>query len=179
MSNIFDDNEVWVDIDGFDGYYQVSNLGRIRSYLSRGCAKHREEPVILSGSLVGGYIQIALRREGRTVQPMVHRLVAEAFVPNPDKKPEVNHINGDKADNRAGNLEWTTRSENMKHAFYTLHRHLGSEGKKVRCIETGVVYPSIHAAARDVGTSAPQISAVVRGTIRAKRAGGFHWEFAV
>ena len=179
MSNIFDDDETWADIPGFDGCYQVSNLGRIRSYLSRGCAKHRREPVTLSGSLVGGYVQIALRKAGHTTQLMVHRLVAEAFVPNPNKKPEVNHINGDKADNRADNLEWTTRSENMKHAFYTLHRRLGSKGKRVRCIETGVVYPSVHAAARDVGISATQISSVIRGTTRAKRAGGFHWEFAV
>ena len=99
------------DIKGFDGTYQVNELGEV---FDRSGRKRR-----LTTNRQTGYVYLPLRRGGATLQRYVHRLVAEAFIPNPDEKPEVNHINGDKTDNRVTNLEWVTHSENISHAHTT------------------------------------------------------------
>lgn len=93
--------------------YDASNLGRVRS-LGSGV------PVVLTPKTDRlGYLWLSLRINGKNKRCLVHRLVAETFMPNPDNKPEVNHINGDKADNRVENLEWCTHAENMRHAVNT------------------------------------------------------------
>lgn len=96
--------EIWKDIQGFDGLYQVSNLGRIKSSIrSR----------ILEGSLnKEGYRRITLRSSGTGRPYYVHRLVAETFLPNPDNLPQVDHINTIRDDNRIENLRWVTPSKN-------------------------------------------------------------------
>lgn len=104
--------EIWRDIVGYEGY-QVSNCGRVRSFKSG-------EPRILKPIDNGGsYLIVNLYRDGKGKIQLVHRLVAAAFIPNPESKSEINHINGIKNDNRAENLEWSTHSENQCHAYAT------------------------------------------------------------
>ena len=103
--------EIWRDIAGYEGLYQVSNCGRVKSFYRGGR--------ILKQSLKRGYMFVELYLNTNGKIHIVHRLVAQAFIPNPLNKLEVNHINGIKTDNRVENLEWVTRSENEQHAYDT------------------------------------------------------------
>lgn len=104
--------ETWKDIKGFEGIYQISNMGRVKSF------KADPNGRILSiKNSKGDYLNIVLCHGNKRRSVKVHRLVAEAFIPNPDNKPEVNHKDGNKQNNRVGNLEWATRIENQRHAL--------------------------------------------------------------
>lgn len=104
--------EAWKDIKGFEGIYQISNMGRVKSF------KADPNGRILSiKNSKGDYLNIVLCHGNKRRSVKVHRLVAEAFIPNPDNKPEVNHKDGNKQNNRADNLEWVTRRENHRHAL--------------------------------------------------------------
>ena len=104
----------------------------------------------------------------------VHRLVAETWIPNPNDYPQVNHINGNKDDNSVENLEWTTRSQNMRHAYRT--GLLKVEGTPIRILETGEVYESISECARRIGVSRGHISNCLAGRNQTCR--GHHFEYA-
>lgn len=98
--------EIWKNIEDYEKY-QVSSLGRVRT--TRGNGKI----LSLKKKNRQGYVIIALRKDGKNFYKRVHRLVAQAFIPNPDNKPDIDHINTDKTDNRVENLRWATRKENM------------------------------------------------------------------
>lgn len=187
--------EIWKDIEGFDGIYQVSNLGRVRSldrYVNT-AIRHSEVRktkgrILKQGCNVHGYSVVSLGKNHKTYT--VHRLVAKAFIPNPENKPEIDHINTIRKDNRAENLHWVTRSENNKNILTLEKQRRSKIGNvqseesnfkrkesatkcKIQCIETNTFYESIKDCGRKTGINPSHIGQVCRG-IR-KTAGGFHW----
>jgi hypothetical protein len=114
--------EVWKDVPSFHGILQVSNTGKVkrlarhRNCKSGGTAYMPEKVLKLSVSTYG-YYKFCISVDTKKYDLLLHRLVAEAFVPNPENKPEVNHISGFKLNNSPENLEWVTSAENTKHAF--------------------------------------------------------------
>ena len=98
--------EIWKDIEGYEGLYQVSNLGRIKSLHGL------SEKIMKNSNGSGGYQKLSLTKNKIPKNFFVHRLVAQAFIPNPESKPEVNHIDEDKTNNRVDNLNWMTSKEN-------------------------------------------------------------------
>lgn len=142
------DNEVWKDIPELHGYYQISNLGRLKAcerwiHYSDGRKRFRDES-ILSPTINSGYYRCQIKYNGVDFCEFVHRLVAQAFIPNPENKKDVNHKNGNKLDNRVENLEWCTRQENRQHALYT---GLDTVAVRVHCVEDNLDFCSMNEAA--------------------------------
>jgi len=111
-------NEIWKPVVGYEGYYEVSNLGNVKRVGSfRGVNKAYLNGYYLKPKDNGmGYLRIKLTVKNKSKRVMLHRIIAEAFIPNPQNKPIINHLNGKRDDNRIENLEWCTKSENCLHA---------------------------------------------------------------
>ena len=110
------DGEIWRD---YKDNYQISNFGRLKSI-------YKHSARILTPAILGTYLVFELRKFGKRERRLAHRLVAETFIPNPDNKPQVNHIDGIKFNNHVSNLEWVTQSENIQHS---LERGLKKSGE--------------------------------------------------
>lgn len=169
-----------VPIKNFPDYY-ITDSGLV---YSRNPYKNRDGRIkrIKTVQRKTGYINVGLNRNNKHFVLPLHRLVAMAFVPNPDNKPEVNHINGVKHDNRADNLEWVTHSENIKHSYTTLGKkrnpHFNVYRKWVACIKDGKIIDKFHGtreASRQTGIRQARISECCLG--KTKHAGGFQWEY--
>lgn len=163
--------EVWKDVSGWEGKYRVSNLGRVMA-LNYRQVKGRTE--IMSYSVNGhGYLSVIFTKNGAHKMYRVNRLVAEAFVPNPNNFPEVNHIDGDKKNNRADNLEWTDRKGNAKHASENgLYNSQVPKTGPTACvpvlateIKTGneMRFASITEASKTLGVNYSSISKCIKG----------------
>lgn len=160
-------DEIWKDIPGYEGRYRVSDHGRVYSKL-RGTLKPFQSR--------DGYLVATLTRGGHRFRIGVHRLVALAFIPNPEDKPQINHLDGNKANNRPENLEWVTCSENNLHRRRVLNGGGGRPKRLVMCTNTGRTYPSITEAAKDTHASAEKIIDCCKG--RRKSTLGLSWEYA-
>lgn len=143
--------EKWKSIAGYEGLYEVSNLGRVRSmprteaFLKKSngqiatlCVRQRKEKILKAGQR-GGYLSVVLSKNGTTHNALVHRLVAQAFIPNSDNKPQVNHIEQPKTDNSVGNLEWATPAEDGQHRVAHDLRPNGSRLPQTKLTEEQVV----------------------------------------
>jgi hypothetical protein len=168
--------EIWKDIEDYDGYYQVSNLGRVKSlskkvnftnWNSNINFKRRTKERILSNKKVKGYNCILLSKNNKQKNFRVCRLVAIHFIDNPLNKNQVNHIDGNKNNDNVCNLEWVTAKENMIHAknnnlikFYSGKEHIAS--KKVICTKTNKIYDNISIASKEFNISESHLSRMLR-----------------
>lgn len=110
--------EIFKDIEGYEGKYQISNLGNVKAFYKYENKKYKPHSKILKQKIKkNGYVEIGLSKDNKTKYFTIHRLVAKTFIPNQENKPEVNHIDGNKQNNCVTNLEWVTSRENQKHAF--------------------------------------------------------------
>lgn len=179
--------EVFVDIKGFEGKYQVSNMGHILSLNYQNTGKAKELSPIKHH---GGYLIVHLSYAKNKFRiSMVHTLVATAFIPNPEGKKYVNHIDGNKTNNKVVNLEWVTSKENMNHAIRTglrdPHKNNHPKGKDVtnskhvlQYDKNGVLlkhWECISDAARAIGCNPCMITNNASG--RTKSAHGFIWKY--
>lgn len=203
--------EVWKDIEGYENLYQVSNMGRVRS-LDKEIKTYNGGSYINKGKIINGsiaksegYLRVTLVKDGKSTIKKIHRLVAEAFIPNLDNKPCVDHINTIRTDNRVVNLRWVTYEENMnnpltkkkiskintgkgnpfygkKHTEESLKKisesgkgRIPPNRKKIICIELNRVFDSIAEAGRELNIGSQNICKVLKG--ERKTAGGYHWKY--
>lgn len=116
--------EIWKDVKGYEGIYKISNFGNVKSLerlkKSKGnSTRVVNERILKYNTNIFGYKYVILCKESKNKCFLIHRLIGIAFIPNPENKPQINHINGIKTDNSISNLEWCTQQENSIHAFKT------------------------------------------------------------
>ena len=169
--------EVWRAVKGHPNY-KVSSLGRVKSLARKRRVKNgyycmAGERILRPAINCNGYQHLSL--DGKDHR--VHRIVASAFIENPNNYRDVNHKNGIKTDNRVENLEWVSHSDNEIHKIYTLKTpgELIRPMRKVLCVETGKVYISISSACRELGIKTSHISEACQGKI--SQTCGYHWRY--
>ncbi len=159
---------LWKDIPGYEGHYQVSNIG--------GMVRNKQSGKYLANhTTTGGYIQMNLRKNGKRSNPLLHRLVAETWVPNPYNLPEVNHIDEVKTSNNAANLEWCDRNYNANYG--TLKERLAIAPIEQYTKDNVLIdiYVSIGEASRKTSINNRHICEVCNG--KRKTAGGYIWKY--
>lgn len=176
--------EVWKDVIGYEGIYQVSNTGevkRIGTYKNQHGKEWTSNKILKPATKSNGYMFVGLSKDNKVSSKHIHRLVAEAFIPNPFNKPTVNHKDGNKSNNTVENLEWVTYLENNMHSIKVLKRDSknSSDSRPVLQFDKDgnliKEYPSMREAQRQTGISA--IDKVCEHKKYRKTAGGYKWEY--
>ena len=165
--------EHWKSIAGYEGLYEVSDLGRVKSL------KFGKEKILKPRETHGGYLKVALCKDGKVEQSKIHRLVAKAFIQNPNNLDTVNHKDEVKTNNNVSNLEWMSMRDNINYGTRN-KRAAESLSKKVQMLDksTGellATFPSTHEAERVTGIAQSSISKCCKG--KRKYAGGYVWRY--
>lgn len=194
------EEEIWLPIDGFEGIYEISNMGKVKSvertitYINRwGTETNRtfKSCILKPSQDKDGYLYVTLKKNGIETYKKIHRLIAEAFIPNPQNKPTVNHKNHNRQDNRVENIEWATYLEQYdniwKNNVENAHCCQSKQVYKYSLENTFLaLYPSIRRAAKDCNLSHKGIMYCCEGgyysTTRKKfyecnNFGGFKWSY--
>lgn len=137
--------EIWKDVEGYEGHYEISSLGKFKS------SKYGRKTILTQQIGTTGYFHVFLSVKSKVKIIKTHRLVAKAFIPNPQNKPQVNHKDGNKLNNRLSNLEWVTHKENAEHAYKSGLTTVDHFNKKVICTKTGKTFESVVEAAKASG----------------------------
>lgn len=165
--------EQWKPIEEF-GNYEVSNFGNVRSLNYGNTDKIKKIKPLMD---TNGYLKVNLYKNKKLYRKLIHRLVATAFIPNLDNKPQVNHIDGNKQNNAVSNLEWCTRIENIQHSWETGLRNEETkkkmseankgknnpQAKKIRCINTGEIFDCINEAVKKYNIASSSIAKCCKG----------------
>lgn len=185
--------EIWKDIAGYEGIYQASNLGRVRSLDRIDCRGVARKGTILKPFRDGkkGYVAVSLLKNGKGCRSKVHRLIATVFIRQPIPGEQVNHINGIRDDNRISNLEWVTCQQNIRHSFDSLNKksfggHSGKTGRNhhqsksviATRLSDGVVehFESVAQAAKALGIPSGSIPRCCNGVYRSSHGYSFEYE---
>lgn len=177
--------EIWKPIKGFEGLYEVSSLGRIKSLEKTGSVftgkgkprKEYKRPERIIEGWAQEYQMVELRKNGKSYSNLVHRLVAETFVPNPNKKHQVNHIDENKFNNLSENLEWVSLIENVNHGT-GIERRSAKQRKSIVAVKNceSFSFASIKEAAKTIGIDPTNISHCLAG--RQKTAKGYVFSYS-
>lgn len=154
------------DIAGYEGLYAITDDGKVWSYKNN---------MFLKPFLARGYFKVRLCKNGANKQLLIHRLVAEAFLPNPKKLPQINHIDENKKNNCVDNLEWCDAKYNINYGEHN-EKVAKSHCKKVYCVELDRVFESAKSAAIQLNLSDSNIAKCCKG--KYKTTGGYRWEYA-
>ena len=148
--------EIWKDVVGYEGLYQVSNMGRVKSL------NYGRERILKASDNGSGYLYVALCKKGKYKNFLVHRLVAMVFISNPENKPCIDHIDTNKRNNKVENLRWVTHEENMNNSLSKKHvSENHGQAKGIYC--GGKIFPSVSACAKHYGENRTTMSAWLRG----------------
>lgn len=168
------ETEIWKDIPGYEGHYKISNKGSVKSI--------KKNDILMKGAYLKGYKIISLWKNGTGRMFRVHRLVAMSFIPNPENKPCIDHVNGNRSDNRVENLRWVTPKENQNNPItkdkFNKRAGKAHHTKKVEQLKNGIVinvFVSVHQASRYIQGSATNICAICKG--KGKTYKGYGWRY--
>lgn len=162
------------DIKGFEGLYAVTSCGKVWSYRSQKFLK----PLLDKD----GYLRVNLRKNEKLSRFGIHRLVAEAYIPNLEGKPQINHKDEDKTHNYINNLEWVTQAENNKHGTRLgrvgeSRKGKSSKVKPIYCVELDRVFESQAQAVRELGVCSTTLNYALNG--KRSKSGGYHWQYVI
>lgn len=155
--------EIWKPIKDYEDLYMINITGKIKSL------NHNKSRILKQHLFKSGYLYVCLSKHSKCKWHMVHRLVAQTFIPNPDGLPEVNHKDENKTNNDISNLEWCNSRYNANYGTRNKRK-----SKPIQCIETGIIYWGVREMERQTGIPHNNIAKAIRnGTI----SGGYHWKY--